>query len=187
MRRLKKIQSKAVIGLLLSLLILLASAGATVAYIVLRTDRADNTFTPVTVDSTPVATAQGGIAVSNNGEIAAYLRAAVVVTWVSVDAEGNTSNAHHINAPMEGRDYSMGYDASGSWQKGSDGFWYYKTPVDAGGVTVDLITSMIRMTDPPEGYALSVEVVTTGIQAMPTDAVEQAWGVSVNGTALTPN
>lgn len=184
---LKNIKIKTVAVLLLSLLIVGTLVGGTVAYIVLRSNDATNTFTPVEVDSEPITTGTGKIAVRNSGEITAYLRAAVVVTWVAVDEEGNATDLYHITSPVEGVNYSMGYDASGAWQKGSDGFWYHKAAVEAGATTADLITSVAKLTEAPEGYTLSVEVLTTGIQATPVSAVQDAWGVTLAGSAIQPN
>lgn len=178
---------KKVTLLLLSLLIVVASVGVTLAYIVERSEEAENTFTPVLVDSEPVATTHGRMAVKNTGDVAAYLRAAVIVTWVSVDGEGNATGGYHASAPLEGVDYNITYDTTSSWQKGTDGYWYYTMPVEAGRVTMDLITAVARLTNPPEGYALSVEIVTTGIQTTPVEVVEQAWNVTVNGTSIAPN
>ena len=178
---------KIVAGLLLSLLIVGVAAGVTLAYMVERTPDAKNTFVPVTVDSKPVSTAQGRMAVMNQGDVTAYIRATVTVNWVSLDEEGNAAGTYHMNGPVDGVDFSITYDASGSWKKGTDGFWYYTAPVAAGSLTQDLIVSVVRMTDPPEGYGMSVEIMTTGIQSTPAQAVEQAWNVSLNGDSLLPN
>ena len=172
---------------MLSLLIVTVSVGVTLAYIVERTQEEKNTFTPVTVDSAPVATEFGGMAVQNTGDTTAYLRAAVLVNWVAVDEEGNATDRYHTEAPLAGVHYSITYDNTGAWKKGSDGFWYYASPVNAGAITSDLVPFVTRLTDAPEGYALSVEIVTTGIQATPIAAVEQAWNVTLNGDSITPN
>lgn len=181
-----KNKKKTVALILLSLLILCVAAGATLAYIVKRSLPVENVFTPVIVDSMPVSTATGRIAVRNSSDVAAYLRADVVVTWVAVDEEGNSSNSYLSKAPVLGVDYNISYDTFGVWQKGSDGFWYHTAPVPAGEDTVDLITAVERLSAPPAGYALSVEVLTTAIQSQPAAAVQQAWGVGVSGSLLIP-
>ena len=180
-------KKKTVAVLLLSLLILATAVGVTLAYIVEITATKENVFIPVEVDSEPVATAQGGLAVKNSGDIPAYIRAVVIVNWVAVDEEGNAAGGIHVNAPLEGVDYSATYDATGAWQKGSDGFWYYKAPVVVGKTTAPLVTSLARLTEPPAGYRLSVEVLSAGIQTTPAAAVETAWGVTLSGAAILPN
>ena len=184
MRRLSR---KGLWILILSLLLVAGAVGVTLAYITERTQDEQNTFTPVTVDSAPVATEIGGMAVQNIGDTTAYLRAAVLVNWVAVDEEGNATDRYHTESPLAGVHYSISYDTTDAWQKGNDGFWYYQTPVEAGAITSDLVTFVTRLTEAPDGYALSVEIVTTGIQATPPAAVVQAWNVTLNGTSITPN
>ena len=174
------------LALILSLLVILTTVGGTLAYFIDRTDPVDNEFVPVMVDCQPTSL-PGGIAVLNSGEVEAYIRAAVVVNWVKVDADGNAESIIHANQPIPDVDYSISYDPSGAWQKGSDGFWYYKVPVAAGALTDELITAYSRITPPPEGYKLSIEVLAIGVQSDPAIAVEQAFGVSVNGDSLVIN
>jgi hypothetical protein len=175
---------KTAVILILSLLILTVTVGSTVAYFIDRTDALENDFVPVMVDAQPLSTPDG-IAIRNTGEIDAYIRCTVVVNWVSVDGEGNPGGHVHSTAPVEGTDYSIFYDNSGAWMKGSDGFWYYKVLVSPSGVTDELILDYTRLTDPPEGYSLSIRVLATGIQATPSYVVEEVFGVTVNGTNIT--
>lgn len=167
----------------LSLLMLMTAVGGTVAYIVERSTTSDNTFEPVMVDTEPV-NSQNGIAVKNCGDVSAYIRAAAVVNWVKLDGEGNPTGTYHSNAPKENIDYTISFDESENWFLGSDGFWYYKTPVEAGASTPALITEIARVTAAPSGYKLSLELVTNGIQSTPIKAVEDAWGVTVSGNSI---
>ena len=181
----QKSKNKKIALLILPILILTVAVGGTVAYIIERTIEVENTFAPVIVDSAPVGNAQGGVAVVNNGDIPAYLRAVVVVNWVAVDSDGNTTDHRHMDAPVEGVDYSIAYDTTGSWLKRSDGFWYCKEPINAGATTQALISSITRLSEPPEeGYVLFMEIATTGIQSVPSSAVEQAWGVTISCTTI---
>ena len=70
---------------------LLAVVGGTVAYLVTRTSPEVNTFTPSKVACSVVETfknnVKSNVQVKNTGDTAAYLRAAVLVTWQ--DASGN--------------------------------------------------------------------------------------------------
>ena len=176
--------SKRTVAILASIIIISMAIGATVAYIVKRSEPSKNTFVPVYVDSEPKST-ETGISVKNAGDITAYLRASVVVNWAEVDANGNATGHYYSLAPAEGVDYSISYDRKGAWMYGSDGFWYHKTPVGAGATAEDLILDIVRLSTPPEGYMLSVEVLTLGIQAAPTEVVAQAWGVTVDGILIT--
>lgn len=178
------INKKIVAILVLSLLIISVAVGGTVAYIVRSTEAARNNFVPVYVDSAPVSLSDGKITINNTGEITAYLRAAVVVNWVLLDAEGNATNTYHSSTPVEGIDYQIEFDQTGAWIKHDDGFWYHRTPVGAGATTEVLLSGLTRLTEAPEGYKLSVEVLSTGIQSTPTAAVEEAWGVTVDGIII---
>ena len=179
-------QKKTSLFLILSLLILTVAVGGTIAYIVRVSTVPTNTFVPVEVDSEPVSTSSG-IAVRNNGEIEAYIRTSVVINWVLLDSEGNPTDTFHSDAPIEGVDYVVAFNNSGSWERGSDGFWYHKIPVSAGGSTDVLFSGIERITTPPSGYGLSFQVITTAIQSTPARSVEYAWGVTVSGTELEVN
>jgi hypothetical protein len=169
--------------LILSLLIIFVAAAGTLAYFVDSTDSLDNSFVPVSVSCQPTQVS-GGIGILNSGEIDAYIRATVVVNWVLLDAEGNATNTYHSSTPVEGIDYQIEFDQTGAWIKHDDGFWYHRTPVGAGATTEVLLSGLTRLTEAPEGYKLSVEVLSTGIQSTPTAAVEEAWGVTVDGIII---
>jgi hypothetical protein len=170
--------------LVLSLLIISIAVGTTVAYIVKSTEATKNNFVPVYVDSAPVYKSNGSVAINNIGEVPAYLRATVVVNWVLLDADGNATDTHHSQTPVEGIDYTVTYDTTGAWLKLDDGFWYHRTPVGAGATTETLLSAITKLTEAPDGYRLSVEILSTGIQSTPIAAVEEAWGVTVDGIVI---
>ena len=181
-----KTKPKAVVTLFtLSLLIITAVVGTTIAFIIDKTQAANNSFNPVLVDTTPFSSSSEGIAVINNGDIPAYIRATVIVNWVAVDENGNPTNHFLMDAPKEGIDYTITYDNTDSWIRRSDGFWYYKAPVPAATTTNDLVLGITRLSAPPEeGYMLFLEVATTGIQSAPSSVVENIWGVTLNDTNI---
>ena len=160
----------------------------TVAYIIDSTDMLTNIFTPAEIASEVVVSGTE-ISARNTGDVEAYIRATVVVTWV--DSTGNV----HAVAPVRGTDYTISYDTTGSWVYGNDGFWYYKSVVPAGtetvSVTAPLITSygLVGGASVPEGATgLSVEVLTSAIQTEPTTTVSSVWNVTVNGDGtIVPN
>lgn len=176
--------SKKTAAILALLLIISVAAGATLAYVLDRTDTTHNTFVPVYVDSEPVSDT-AGISIANTGEAVAYLRASVVVNWVSVDSEGNPTGRYHSATPVEGVDYSINYDGTGAWIKLDDGFWYHRTPVGAGATAEVFIKDVTRLAEAPEGYKLSVEILSTGLQATPAEVVERTWGVTLEGVLIT--
>lgn len=166
------------ITLVLSMALLLAVAvGATVAFLVDKTPSVTNTFQPVSVscrvqESFDTNTnTKRDVSVQNTGDIPAYIRVAVVVTWVSRES-GNT----YGGAPVAGTDYRMTLNENG-WIQGTDGFYYCTTAIAAGDATPLLLTSVTPVDgQAPEGYRLSVQIVASAIQAEPAEAVQFAWG-----------
>ena len=158
-------KQKKVVSLLLSIALLLTLAtGGTLAYIVTKSAMAQNQFVAGYVTSS----VNNNGTVTNNGNVDAYIRAAVVVNWV--DDNGN------IVSNPEGHSYTISYSKDG-WIDGGDGYFYYTKPVAAGGTTGELITSA----RPTAGttYKLQIEIMAQSIQSVPTSVVAEKWGVTV--------
>ena len=180
----KRINKKVILLAVSLMLILSAAIGGTVAYLIDQTGSITNTFTPANV--TPEVTedfdnkVKNNVKITNGGDIPAYIRVKVVVTWKDKD-----DNVYGV-APKLGTDYT--------WTSGSDkwflkgGFYYYSEPVAAKGTT-DVLFTECKPYDgkAPEGYNLSVDIHAQAIQAEPTTAVISAWRVTVGANGnLTP-
>ena len=78
-------RSKRILLLVALVMILTAAIGGTIAYIVTSTSAVENTFTPAEVkteiNETFDGTVKSDVSVANTGEVAAYIRAAIVVSW----------------------------------------------------------------------------------------------------------
>ena len=182
----KRINKKVILLAVSLVLILSAAIGGTVAYLIDQTGSITNTFTPAKV--TPGInenfdrSVKNDVQITNTGDIPAYIRVKVVVTWK--DAQGNVYGA----APVLGTDYTWQIPGT-DWVKGSDGFYYYTKPVPAGEKTSVLLTACQPVAGrAPAGYSLSVDIHAQAIQAEPTTAVTSAWNnVTAVGTdgALT--
>lgn len=151
-----------------------------IAYLVSRSISAENTFTPAQVTCRVEESFDGhvkrDVCVRNTGNTEAYIRAAIVINFVTAD------NKVYGKTPMAGVDYTISY-GDGSWLKGSDGFWYYKYKVSPGEATDKLLQSVTDLQIAPEGCRLQVQIVASAIQAIPERAVIQSWGVDIsNGT-----
>ena len=178
----KGISVKRTALVLLAVLLVTATVWTTVAFLVDRSPSLDNTFVPVAVacqvreDFDPTANVKSNVSVQNTGDISAYVRATVVVTWVS-----ENSGTTYGGAPKAEVDYTVAF-ANDGWEKGSDGFYYCTTPVLPGDATPTLIRSISPVAGrAPEGYVLSVQVIASAIQSEPAEAVESAWkAVAVN-------
>lgn len=120
------------------------------------------------------------VRIKNTGDVQSYIRAAVVVTWMSEDQSKVTANK-----PQVGSDYSIAYTSNSKWKKGADGYWYYTIPVNVGDETTNLIESCVCNVIPPEGFYLSVEIVASSIQSTPDTVVKEQWKSGVSDVSET--
>lgn len=174
--------NKRAVALLCSLVVLLTAAvGATVAYLVDKSDKVENTFTPSHVACAVKQDTEGNYIVENTGDTTAYIRVAVVATWVKTDGTSTVVSAVKPTIVVEFEE--------NNWIEGSDTFLYYSKAVPAdGNDATSAITVECTSDAPGEGYELSIEVVSSAIQAT-TDAVDD-WSSAVTATTdgadLTP-
>ena len=160
--------------LIISLIALCAVAvGGTLAWLFDSSEKLENNFyipdADIEIKEEFNGSEKRDVGVTNNGEADVYVRVMLVETW---QKEGQ------IVAKPEGAvvDYDFG---SSDWVKGSDGYYYYTMPLAVDATTPNLLDSATCTV--PKGEALlKLEVVAQAIQSIPTDAVEEAWGVEVN-------
>lgn len=172
--------------LLASLLVVLGIVvGGTLAWLTDDTGIVTNTFFAGEVPNEVIEDLQGNVKndvkIKNTGNVDAYIRAAVTVTWVEVDENGNLTGNVYGEAPVLGEDYEW-YPADDSsalgtigenWKKGKDGYYYYTHKVPENTETGILFTRCKPIIDSetgktknqPEGYVLSVEIMGQSIQA----------------------
>lgn len=157
--------------------------GSTIAYLVSHTDPIMNTFTSAEVATTineefREKIIKEDVTVTNTGDVDAFIRAAVVVTWQ------NESGEVYPTAPVRGEDYTVKYPGNG-WVEHGD-YYYYTSPVKPKGDTKVLLTDCSYYKDAaPEGYTLHVEILASAIQSEPIKAVEEAWGVTIANGNVT--
>lgn len=167
-------------ALILSLCLIFALAvGTTVALLKANTAPVTNTFTAAKSDIKINENVENGkkssIQVENIGTATSYVRVKLVMNWVSDD--GKTVSATPVNI-------SVDYDKTNWFEQ--DGIYYYKTPVAPVGekpnnVTSNLLKTPIEQPEgAPDGYHLEVTVLAESIQAAPSTAVQQSWGVDVD-------
>ena len=148
-------------------LILVLAVGGTVAYIFTQTDPVINTFTPteakITVDEKTNSNQKTSITVVNNSTgVPVYIRVALVANMI--DKDENVTGAASVPT------FTLGKD----WIKGSDGYYYYTEPVPVGGSTGNLLQSSMTLDE-----NMQVVVLADAIQAMPKQAVIDAWGQTI--------
>lgn len=171
-------------ALILSLCLIFALAvGTTFALLKADTDPVTNTFTAAKSGTDIVEELDGSlkksIIVQNTGTAVSYVRVKLVMNWV--DGDGNVS-AEPVNITVD-------YDNTNWFER--DGIYYYKMPVAPDGKTENLLKTDSPITEPadkPAGCHLEVTVLAESIQAAPSTAVQQSWGVGVdsNGYLTQP-
>jgi predicted ribosomally synthesized peptide with SipW-like signal peptide len=160
-----------------------AVVGTTIAYLTAQTNEVENTFTvgsvPIKIEENFDGTTKKDVKVTNTGNTDAYIRATYVVNWL------DSSNNIVASVPT-GYSYSLTETTDANWKKGTDGYYYYIKPVAPNGTTEgSLLTCTVTYPTNPE-YTLSVEIIASSIQAVPTNAVTTTWktvtAVAADGT-----
>ena len=182
MKKMKK--TKRILLLALVVAILACGVGGTIAYLITNTGSVVNTFQPAHVTSSVNEpewrdgnTTKSNVTITNNGNVSAYIRAAIVITWQ--DADDNTMPAQ----PVAGKDYTLDLNAgteTGQWTKAGD-YYYYNSVVAAKGTTNNLINSCSPIyTNYTDGRKLCVEVIGSAIQAegMGATSAEDAFAAA---------
>ena len=165
---------KSLTALIALILIICLAVGGTVAFIVTQTQAVKNTFTPadVKVDIQEVFkdNIKSSITVLNvndadKEDVPCYIRVKLVSNIQ--DGNGNVLEA----APLGEISFN-----NSDWIDGGDGCYYYKNVVAVGDSTSNLLAEGARITL-TDGQV--VEVLAEGIQAMPIQAVIDAWGQTI--------
>ena len=163
-------------------LLLTVTVSGTVAFLADGSGPVVNEFTPTNV--TPGIEEEfdhkvkKNVIIRNNGNIPAYIRAAVVITL--------QNEAGTMILPAEvNKHYNITW--GGTWDRETrDSLYYWPTPVNAGATTGALIVECTPVSaNIPDGYELHVEVLAQAIQAQPTSVVVSEWGVNLNGTIIS--
>lgn len=158
-----------------------AVVGSTVAFLVTETAPVENKFTYASVSCAVSETFNGAtkekVQIKNTGTTDAYIRATYVVNWLNKD--GSIAPVPQGTIP-NGYTLSISENPDNAWTKGTDGYFYYLTPVAPGGLTDgSLVNCTVTY---PQGvepeYILSVEILATAVQSTPAKAVQEAWGVT---------
>lgn len=177
-------KGKRLMAMLLCLVLLGTSIGATIAYLNDKSNTVTNTFIPgkaeITIEENNEAAVKKDVVIrnpQNTENVPVYIRAKIVATWQ--DANGNI----YGEAPVRDTDYYINGPGTG-WVLHTDGYYYYKEPVNPGGATSKLIESaaLIQNVEPPEDYFLCIDVLASavqsdGVNASNQKAVEALWGV----------
>ena len=159
-----------------------AVVGSTVAFLVTKTAPVENKFTYANVTCAVAETFTSGgttkkdVKIQNTGTTDAYIRATYVVSWLNKD--GSIAPVPQGTIP-NGYELSISENPDKAWTKGTDGYFYYLTPVAPGHFTEggSLVNCSVVYPENAE-YILSVEILATAVQSTPAKAVQEAWGVT---------
>ena len=173
---------KSHILLLALLLIMTMGVGATVAFLMDRTDAVVNTFNPtsvsVDIEETIDNSTKKDVYIKNNSDIAVYVRAQIIVTWQKDDG------TVYGTMPVAGKDYNISINTT-NWTQGGN-YYYYNGTVPSHDVTENLIvTCTAVLSNLPKDYNLCVEILAEGIQAEGMDVTnaQEAFATAAGGDA----
>lgn len=168
-------------ALILSLCLIFALVvGTTLAYLKANTSPVTNTFKAATseikIDENVKNGEKSSIQVENTGTATSYVRVKLVMNWV--DGNGKVVSGGKLpEVALNESDWFM-----------KDGIYYYTKPVGPKDSTANLLKDPITQPNAPEGCHLEVTVLAESIQAAPSKAVTDSWGVRVdnNGYLTQP-
>lgn len=168
-------------ALILSLCLIFALAvGTTLAYLKANTSPVTNTFKAATseikIDENVKNGEKSSIQVVNTGTAVSYVRVKLVMNWV--DGNGKVVSGGKLpEVTLNKSDWFV-----------QDDIYYYTKPVGPNDSTANLLKDPITQPNAPEGCHLEVTVLAESIQAAPSKAVTDSWGVRVdnNGYLTQP-
>ena len=168
------------------LLAVCLTVGITVAWLRADTASRQNTFTlakvSCEVEETFDGTVKEDVSIRNTGTADAYIRTAIVVTWMK-DGDDSDQTVSSV-VPQLDKDYTIQFTENSGWIQLEDGYWYYTKSVPVGGSTAELIDSctLLDGAEAPEGYRLAVEIIASAIQSSPAKVAEENWRVKIDET-----
>lgn len=168
-------------ALILSLCLIFALAvGTTLAYLKANTSPVTNTFTAaksdIKIDENVENGEKSSIQVVNTGTAVSYVRVKLVMNWV--DGNGKVVSGGKLpEVTLNKSDWFV-----------QDDIYYYTKPVGPKDSTANLLKDPITQPNAPDGCHLEVTVLAESIQAAPSKAVTDSWGVRVdnNGYLTQP-
>lgn len=164
------------------LVLLLAVAGGTLAWLTANTGPVVNTFTPAQVSCKVTedfnGTTKSNVNVENTSDIPAYIRVKLVTYRVN-DA------GQHIGGTAEiTDDLTLGTN----WVKNGDYYYYTKPVAPESSPEKPLIgtpgITLKSYTDVDGGYQ-AIDVMAEAIQSSPAEAVGKSWGVTISEGSVT--
>lgn len=161
---------------LATVLLLALAIGGTVAWLTAKDQPITNTFNPshvtceVTEGFNDTTGEKTNVNVTNTGDIDAYIRVKLVTYRTNAQNQ-------HIGGTAELPNFTLG----SGWVE-YNGYYYYTLPVAPGQQPANALAASIKLTDSyldADGGKQAIDVMAEAIQSVPSEAVGQAWGVSI--------
>ena len=171
------------------LVLVLGIVGTTLAWLTDKTTDLTNTFEYAKVSCEVLETVsddrttKSDVRIKNTGNTDAYIR----VTYVVTIRDDNGNILYDAYETEKFQKYMENLESKISdappWQRGSDGYWYYMLPVAPNKETEanlfrDKIFPLFIEINGKKAETY-VEILASAVQAMPTNAVTEAWGATV--------
>lgn len=162
------------------LLLLIGTVGGTIAYLTMETQPVSNVFTPGSVGGDIQEefdnNVKSNIKVANSGNTKAYFRIKLISYWYALNADSIIAKDSWFDI----NEWSS--KADNGWFY-VDGYFYYPEPVEPTQATAVLFEEDITLEKDAIGRQV-LEILADAIQAIPDDAVEEAWSaVDVDPTS----
>lgn len=173
----KTLRTGRVTAIVMATVLLLALAiGGTVAWLSTNDKPITNTFTPSKVACEVTesfnGTVKSNVNVKNTGDIDAFIRVKLV-----------TYRTNEKDQHIGGTAALPPFDLGDNWVE-YNGYYYYTKPVEPNQMpAADLTKSSMTLKgnyDDADGGHQAIDVMAEAIQSVPEDAVQEAWGLSIN-------
>lgn len=161
--------------MLVVILLVVFTVGGTVAWLTTHTEPVNNQFTPAQVSCAVSesfnGTTKSNVSVTNTSDIPAYVRIRLVSYRVNASGQ-------RIGGAAEIPEFSP----ANGWVKGTDGMYYYPSPVAVNATAPALFGSItLASYNDADGGKQVIEVIAeaiqaAGVNAQGTAAVTAAWG-----------
>ena len=170
------------------LVLLLAVAGGTLAWLTAQTDGVVNTFTPAQVSCEVTehfnGTTKSNVNVTNTSDIPAYIRVKLVTYRVNEAGQ-------HIGGTATIPTFTPGEE----WVKYGE-YYYYTLPVAPKGpgaldnwpktpLIGETGIELVNSYNDADGGKQVIEVMAEAIQSSPAEAVGKSWGVTISEGSVT--
>lgn len=170
----RPLRNRVLLALIAVGVLLAVAAGATLAWLGAQSATLSNTFDPAKItcdiDETFSDGVKSDVRIQNTGTMDAYIRVALTPVWK------DGGNIAGVAASLDDCFIVWG-DAS--WVRGTDGFYYCKVPIPAGGYTPILIDECTAHAH--DDYRFELQISAQAIQALPASAVTGVWDSAVTG------